>query len=158
MKTKRFHWSKLYPKAWRDQFGEEFDAMLQHLERTIGVHDGADIVFNAGKEHLKAWISFLPFFMVWVGIGLLNVIAKEVQWSAGMLLLCCMIASLRSPRAWLKHSLLFALVIPISSLYFYQIPNIHHEPLYKTAVALIPAFVGSLIGVSIKAIPNASIA
>lgn len=140
----RFRWSRLYPSAWRKEFGEEFDAMLE--SHPVGGREAMDILLHALKARLSASRRLVPFVFAWGVICFLNIVAKEVQWPAGALLLCSGIATAWRPKGWLKHPFLFALAIPLSSLYFYQIPNIHHEPLYKTAVAFLPALVGSLMG------------
>jgi hypothetical protein len=92
-----------------------------------------------------------PTLMAWTVVATLNMFAKEVQWAAGgLVLLCCLLTTL-TPRDWWKSAILLFSAIPISSLYFYQLPHIHHEPLYKTAVALIPATFGSILGLLIRA-------
>jgi hypothetical protein len=50
------------------------------------------------------------------------------------------------PRALWKITVGFTAIIPLSNLYFYQIPHIHHEPIIHTIVALVPAFAGSCVG------------
>ncbi len=144
----RVRWSKIYPRVWQEQFGTEFDAMNEL--KPVTPRDIPNVVFHAGLAHLGAigWI-WLPA-LCWAVVAFFNVIAKEVQWPAGFLVLSCMILTIRSPKAWLKHVLAMFTAIPVSSLYFYQLPGIHHEPLYKTAVALIPALKGALIGLALR--------
>jgi hypothetical protein len=145
-----FRWSRLYPRSWQVQFGEEFDAMVS--QSPLRIEDKVDILFHAGVAQLQWGIRLMPFLLAWIGIGTLNIVASEVQWAAGMLLLCSGIAAFYRPRFWLKYTLLFTVAVPISSLYFYQIPNIPHEPLYKTAVALLPSLAGALLGLGMRSI------
>jgi hypothetical protein len=42
---------RLYPKAWRERYGVEFRALLD--DRPPGPLDMLDILFNAGREHVK---------------------------------------------------------------------------------------------------------
>ncbi|MGJ8508474.1 hypothetical protein, partial [Glaesserella parasuis] len=79
-------------------------------------------------------------------IAWLNLNAHEVQWTAGALLAGAFILTLQNPGRWLKVALQLFTAVPISSLYLYQVPGIHHKPLYETSVALIPSFVGSVAG------------
>jgi len=146
----RFRWSKLYPKAWQQEFGEEFDAMIEG--RGLSASDVADILLHALWRRAAATARVVPLLMAWTAVAFLNIVAKEVQWPAGALLLSSALFASSSRGGWIRTSLLLFLAIPVSSLYFYQIPGIHHEPLYKTAVALIPAFVGAWVGLAIRSI------
>jgi hypothetical protein len=145
----RMRWSKIYPRAWQKQFGAEFDALNEM--KPVGPRDVFDVVFHAVSAHLATIGRLWLFALCWATVAFFNVIAKEVQWPAGLLVLSCMILAIISPRAWFKNSLAMFTAIPISSLYFYQVPGIHHEPLYKTAVALIPALIGAIIGLALRA-------
>ena len=145
----RMRWSKIYPRAWRKQFGTEFDAMNEM--KPVGPRDVSNIVLHAASAHFAALGRQWLFALCWAVVAFFNIIAKEVQWPAVLLLLSCMILSIRSPKSWLKQVLAMFMAIPISSLYFYRIRGIHHEPLYKTGVALIPAMVGALIGLALRA-------
>jgi hypothetical protein len=42
----------LYPKRWRDRYAVEFQALLD--DRPPGLLDILDILFNAGREHVKS--------------------------------------------------------------------------------------------------------
>lgn len=43
---------RLYPEAWRERYGVEFRALLD--DRPPGPRDVLDILFNAGREHMKS--------------------------------------------------------------------------------------------------------
>ena len=141
---KKFRWSSLYPRVWREEFGDEFDAMLDMSGVTA--RQALDIVWNAMRHRSVDSVASLPYAGAWLLIALLNVVAREVQWPAGALLVTACVLTLWRRERWLRITLLLFSAIPISSLYYYQIPGIHHEPIYKTAVALIPTFAGTCIG------------
>jgi len=129
-------WSKLYPTDWQREFGQEFDDLL--AQRPMSMRDRWDVVVHAFEARLSRLTTAWPTLLAWTVVATLNVFAKEDQWAAGgLVLLCCLLTTL-TPRDWWKSAILLFSAIPISSLYFYQLPHIHHEPLYKTAVALIP--------------------
>jgi hypothetical protein len=154
-----FRWSKLYPRPWRNEFGDEFDAMMEQVP--ISPKSVSDILAHALEERVRrsGWfISAIPACLL---IGWLNVVAIEVQWPAGALLVTCAVATATRPRALWKITVGFAATIPLSNLYLYQIPHIHHEPIINTIVDLVPAFAGSCVGFVIalglggpKPVPN----
>ena len=139
-----FRWSKLYPRPWRNEFGDEFDAMVEQIP--ISPKSVSDILAHALVERVRRSGWFIAAIPACLLIGWLNVVAKEVQWPAGALLVTCAIATAMRRRAFWKITFGFAAIIPLSSLYLYQIPHIHHEPIIHTIVALIPAFAGSIVG------------
>jgi|GEM_PF-6271057 len=145
----RFRWSSLYPRAWRKQFGDEFDAMLEMSG--VPPQTAVDILWNAAKARCSFATQGLPLVAAWILVAWLNIYAREVQWPAAALVLTAFGLTVWHRKRWLQNMLLLFGSIPISSLYFYQIPGIHHEPLYKTAIALIPAFVGASIGLLVSA-------
>ena len=89
-------WSRLYPRKWRAEFGDEFDAMLEG-QRLTGT-SVLDIVFHAGLERARNAMTSLPFVVAWATICFLNIVAKEVQWPAGALLLFTGIATALRPK------------------------------------------------------------
>ena len=142
-----FRWSMLYPRPWRKNFGDEFDAMMERI--SVTPKSMANILAHALLERSRhsGWlIASIPACLL---IGWLNIVAIEVQWPAGALLITCAIATAIRPRAFWKITFCFAATIPISTLYLYQVPQIHHEPLIHTIIALIPAFAGSFFGQAI---------
>jgi len=141
---KKLRWSALYPLAWRKEFGDEFDAMVEMSGVTW--REAVDIIRHALRLRCSSAVRGLPFLGAWLIVAWLNVFAREVQWPAGALVLTAFIWSIWHRERWLRNTLVLFCSIPISSLYYYQIPGIHHEPLYKTAVALIPAFFGAGMG------------
>jgi hypothetical protein len=144
----KMRWSKLYPKSWQLEFGEGFDSLNE--SRPVGLWEAADIIVHAFGARVLGLARSAPMWISFVVVAWLNIFAREVQWPAGALLIGCAIAAFRSPRKWWSSFLLLFLAIPISSLYFYQIPGIHHEPLYKTAVALLPALAGAVFGAALR--------
>lgn len=147
---KGIRYSRLYPRAWQNEFGEEFDALNEM--RTLRLLDVADILSRAIGMRLASVMVSLPLVGAWIAIAFLNLAAKEVQWAAGGLLALSGILAAMRPRRWFAQSVCLFLAIPISSLYFYQVPHIVHAPLYKTAVALIPALVGGLGGLGLRSV------
>lgn len=141
---KRFRWSKLYPRSWREQFGDEFDELNE--KRRVRFTDGLDILFRAACIRLANAARLWPFLVAWILIGYLNLYAYEVQWAAGGLLLSSFFASLACPRKWLHYACFFFVVIPISTLLLYQDTSTKHAPLYQSAVALLPSLAGALFG------------
>ena len=141
---KGFRWSWLYPGAWQKEFGIEFDEMIE--QSGVTWRSALDIVWHAIRLRCMAVINGLPLPAAWLLIAWLNIVAREVQWPAGALVASAFALTIWRRDRWLRMTLTLFCSIPISSLYFYQIPHIHHEPLYKTLVALIPAFVGACLG------------
>ena len=135
---------------WRAEFGEEFDALVEHSG--VSARDAIDICLRALHLRVTSSTPFMALLVAWGVLSFMNIAATEVQWPAGALLLFSFIAALWQPSRWVRNSILLFLAIPVSSLYFYQIPHIHHEPLYKTAVALVPAFIGALSGLAVQAV------
>jgi hypothetical protein len=45
---------RLYPRAWQERYGEEFEAMLIDGDRhRSGIHGAADVVWSAVCEHIR---------------------------------------------------------------------------------------------------------
>jgi hypothetical protein len=141
---KFFRWSRLYPKKWRNEFGSEFDALME--ERGCGLSDGFDILVHAAGARIGESRKRMLMAGFWAVTATFNVVAKEVQWTAGALLLFSAIATARNRKQWFWNAVRLFSAVPISTLYLYQRPGGYHEPLYQTSVALIPALIGSAIG------------
>ena len=64
---------RLYPRAWRDRYGDEFQALLEQQSATVG--RVADVVLGAIDAHLTAnslerrgrWLSRIPELMIAFG-------------------------------------------------------------------------------------------
>jgi hypothetical protein len=64
---------RLYPRAWRDRYGDEFQALLEQQSATVG--RVADVVLGAIDAHLTAnsperrgwWLSRIPGLMIAFG-------------------------------------------------------------------------------------------
>lgn len=138
---RKFKFSLLYSRAWREQFGEEFDQLVEDCRP--GFRGWIDILWNASLDRFReqAWV------LAWIGacfvIGFLNIVAKEVQWPAGVLSFTCLVGTFRRPGQWLRISLASAAIVPISSLWTFQLPG-KHPPLYESAIAIFPAMFGSM--------------
>ncbi len=131
--------SHLYPNAWRQEFGDEFEAVLAC--RPLTVRQFADVAFHAGLAQLTS-VRVNPLLAIgWMVTAAMNLIPREVQWSAGWLILVCFVATVVQPRRWLTFALLFFSAIPVSELV-----RAGHGPIYQTSIALIPALIGSSIG------------
>ena len=139
-----FKWSKLYPRSWRSEFGDEFDDFNE--KRGVRFPDAVDIILRATLLRVNQLARLWPFASAWMAVGFLNLYAIEVQWAAGALLLSAFVASLIRPQKWLHYACYFFVVIPLSSLLLYQDTTIKHAPLYQTAIAILPSVFGALLG------------
>jgi hypothetical protein len=80
---------RLYPRRWRDRYGEEFEALLEQQSATVGA--AADIILGAVDAHLTAnapeqrgsWLRRIPELMivlgglVWLAAGWANMAAHS---------------------------------------------------------------------------------
>lgn len=123
--------------------------------KPLGPRDALDIVGHAAVAQVKAAPGTVALVGAWCAIAWFNLNAREVQWPAGVLLASCAAATFVRPRKWAVYAVGLASAVPISTLYTYQIPGLKHEPLYQTAVALIPAVVGSLAGAAMSKLRDA---
>jgi hypothetical protein len=62
--------ARLYPRSWRDRYGEEFEALLEDVAPAWG--DGVDIVRGAVKVHITSGKSLLKFSAIMGAIGLVS--------------------------------------------------------------------------------------
>jgi hypothetical protein len=155
---------RLYPRRWRDRYGEEFAALL--AESRPGPRLLADVLRGALDAHVreggmktKRWVPWAVLLACEGAIGWVNLRATDdVQPVAGALMLAGFGFGLYRPwRAWLFAVLLFV-AIPISGAYADAI-NFHPgvvnpAPLYESLVApaltLIGAYVGAAIGWALR--------
>src|SRR6185369_17203332 len=61
--------ARLYPRNWRDRYGDEFEALLDDVSPSWG--DAADILRGAVKVHLTSGSSFLRWSAIMGAIGLI---------------------------------------------------------------------------------------
>jgi hypothetical protein len=59
--------ARLYPRVWRERYGEEFAALLEDVRPTW--RDAGDIVLGAFKVHLSTGGSFLKLAAVMAAVG-----------------------------------------------------------------------------------------
>jgi hypothetical protein len=151
---------RLYPRLWRDRYGEEFTALLAGSPRTW--RTAADIVLGAldahkrnGGKRMRRLIPWTLLVLVAAVLGWLNYHSSDdVQPVAAGLLLAGFGFSFWRPRlAWLFVAVLW-LAIPISGVvadannYHPGLAKAH--PLYETLVALIPTALGAIAGVGAR--------
>ncbi|HWD40875.1 MAG TPA: hypothetical protein VG944_18650 [Fimbriimonas sp.] len=144
---KRFAWSKLYPKPWQEEFGDEFEALLDEVR--VGPKEGLDIVLGALRVRAATWPKQLAYLVGWAAVGFFDVFGNEVQWAVGVLLLTCGISTAAEPKRFVRNTLFFFSAVPICTLVSYQFRELRHDMFYQTIVALIPATIGSLVGLAI---------
>lgn len=144
---------RLYPKPWRDRYGDEFSELLAASDE--GWKTNADVARGALDAHRRTggWrmrrvVPWLLLVVVDLVIGWLNYHATDdVQVVAAALILAGFGFVLWRPRwAWLLIPALW-LAIPASSIVAYA-TNYHPgvpkpAPLYETLIALIPAALGA---------------
>jgi hypothetical protein len=80
---------RLYPRAWRDRYGDEFEALLE--DRQIGPRDLADMVWHAASERISPILggtmnfsfgdvvrkpsAFIPLTMSFIALAVLGAAA-----------------------------------------------------------------------------------
>jgi hypothetical protein len=150
---------RLYPRRWRERYGEEFAALLAEsppgLGLIIDVLGGAiDARAREGGMTVKRWVPWAALLACDLVIGWMNLRATDdVQPVAAALMLAGFGFGLYRPwRAWLFAILLFV-AIPISGAYADAI-NFHPgltrpAPLYESLVALVPTLIGAYVGAAI---------
>lgn len=151
---------RLYPRAWRERYGDEFEAFLE--DSGGGPATAADVVRGALDARLRAgdWRPAAAWVLLALGgvaIGWLNFhAADDVQPVAGGLLILGFgfgFGLHRPRRAWLFAALL-ALAVPVSEAWRdaagYHPLLARPEPLYQTALALVPALAGAGGGAAVR--------
>jgi hypothetical protein len=147
---------RLYPRAWRERYGDELEAFLE--DSGGGPAAALDVVRGALDARLRAgdWRpagAWVLLALCGAAIGWLNFhAADDVQPVAGGLLAVGFGFGLHRPRrAWLSAALL-ALAVPVSEAWRdaagYHPLLARPEPLYQTALTLVPALVFALAGAS----------
>lgn len=134
-------WSVLYPREWRREFGDEFDAMTEAAP--LSVADRLDIVLHAlaARWAHAAWTW--PWLAAVLGCGFLNIAAREVQYAAGALLVGGVALAWLRPRRWpVSCGCLYAAILT-SSAWGQAEGWLRVAPLYQTAVSLVPTLLGA---------------
>jgi hypothetical protein len=147
---------RLYPRTWRERYGDEFSALLavspQNWRTAADVFLGAlDARRREGGWRMRRMVPGVLLVLVDVVIGWLDYHASDdVQPVAAALIVAAFGFTLWRPRlAWLFIPALWV-SIPASSLVG-QATNYHpglprSAPLYETVVALIPTALGAAAG------------
>jgi hypothetical protein len=147
---------RLYPRAWRERYGEEFSDLLEaspaNWHTVVDTARGAaDARRREGGFTMRRLIPAVLLVVVMAVIGWLNYHASDdVQPVAAALLLAGFGFTFWRPRLiWLFIPLLWV-AVPASSIVGYA-ANYHPgipkpAPLYETLVALIPTALGAAIG------------
>jgi len=154
---------RLYPRAWRARYGEEFDVLLDDSPK--GWRTKADAVRGALDAHrrtpgvMKRLLPAVLVLAVDVVIGWLNYhAADDVQPVAAALIVAGFGFTFWRPRlAWLFIPALW-LAIPASSVVGYA-TNYHPglvkpAPLYETLIALVPTAFGAGAGAFARWLPK----
>jgi hypothetical protein len=151
---------RLYPRRWRERYGDEFDALLADSRGgpllLFDVARGAvDERVRKGDLEMKRLLPWALLAASEVAIGWLNFHASDdVQPVAAALILAGFGFGFYRPRqAWLFAGLLW-LAIPISGIYADAL-NFHPgqlkpAPLYTTLIALIPVLLGAYTGAAAR--------
>ena len=150
----------LYPRRWRERYGDEFDALL--ADSRGGPRLLLDVARGALDERVRKGDLAMKRLLPWallaaseVVIGWLNFHASDdVQPVAAALLLAGLGFGYYKPRlAWLFAGLLW-LAIPISGIYAgavnYHPGQVKPAPIYTTLIALIPALLGAYTGAGVR--------
>lgn len=151
---------RLYPRLWRDRYGEEFADLLAGTPKTW--HTAADVVLGAldahqrnGGNRMRRLIPWTLLVLVAAVVGWLNYhTSDDVQPVAAGLLLGGFGFSFWRPRlAWLFVVVLW-LAVPLSSVVA-DANNYHPgltkpHPIYETLIALIPTALGAAAGVGAR--------
>jgi hypothetical protein len=146
----------LYPRRWRERYGDEFDALL--ADSRGGPRLLLDVARTAFDERVREGGIGMKRLLPWVllagseiVIGWMNFHASEdVQPVAAALILAGFGFGFYRPRqAWLFAALLW-LVIPVSGIYAdamnYHPGQVKPEPIFTTVIALIPTLIGAYVG------------
>jgi hypothetical protein len=148
---------RLYPRRWRERYGEEFELVLR------GTPPGAatvlDVVRGAVDAHVRALrprpLARLGLLVLCAAVvGWLNLhTTDDVQPVAAALLVFGFGFGLHRPgRAWLYALALFA-AVPLSGAWADAASSYtglaKPAPLFESAVALIPAVLGACTGAAV---------
>lgn len=147
---------RLYPRRWRERYGDEFDALLADSRRgprlLLDIARAAlDERIREGDIGLKRLLPWALFAVSEVVIGWLNFHASDdVQPVAAALILAGFgFGYYRPRRAWLFAGLLW-LAIPLSGIYAdalnYHPGQVKPAPIYTTLIALVPVLLGAYVG------------
>jgi hypothetical protein len=145
---------RLYPRAWRERYGEEFALILRATPPGPGTL--FDVVRGALDAHVRAMrpgrlLRGALLALCAAVVGWLNFHATDdVQPVAAALLVFGFAFGARRPgRAWLYAIVLF-LAVPVSGAWAdavsYHPGLVKPAPLYESVIALIPALLGACTG------------
>jgi hypothetical protein len=148
---------RLYPRRWRERYGDEFALVLRATPP--GPHTVFDVVRGALDAHVRGarrgplvrWTLLAACAAV---VGWLNFHASDdVQPVAAALLVFGFVFGAHGPgRAWLAAAVLFA-AVPLSGVLAdavsYHPGLIKPAPLYESVIALIPALLGAYSGAAV---------
>jgi hypothetical protein len=151
---------RLYPRSWRERYGDEFDALL--ADSRGGPRLLLDVARAAFDERIRRGDLEMRRLLPWALLAISEVVigwmnfhaADDVQPVAAALLLAGFGFGYYRPRqAWLFAGLLW-LAIPISGIYAdavnYHPGQLKPAPLYTTLIALIPALLGAYGGAAAR--------
>jgi len=148
---------RLYPRRWRERYGDEFALVLR------GTPPGPGTLFDIVRGALDAHVREVRRGPL-LRLGLLALGAFVVGWlnlhttddvqpvAAALLVFGFGFGAHRPSRAWLFALALFA-AVPLSGLWAqtvsYRQEVLGHAPLYESIVALIPALLGAYTGAAV---------
>ncbi|HXM57145.1 MAG TPA: hypothetical protein VOB72_17225 [Candidatus Dormibacteraeota bacterium] len=149
---------RLYPRRWRERYGEEFELVLRATPP--GGWMVVDVLRGALDAHVRAvrlrpWLRRLVLAVCAAIVGWLNFHASDdVQPVAAALLVFGFGFGLHRPsRAWLYAVLLFA-AVPVSGAWAdavnYHPGLVKPHPLYESLVALVPALIGVYTAAAVR--------
>jgi hypothetical protein len=148
---------RLYPRRWRQRYGEEFELFLRATPPGAGVV--FDVVRGAVDAHVRGMrpaqlLRRALLVLCAAVVGWLNFHATDdVQPVAAALLVFGFGFGISRPgRAWLYALVLFA-AVPLSGVWAdavsYHPGLVKPAPLYESVVALIPALLGAYAGAAV---------
>jgi hypothetical protein len=154
---------RLYPKRWRERYGDEFELFLAATPPDL--RTAVDVVRGALDARLRAVRPgpVLRWALLALGasvVGWLNFhAADDVQPVAAALLVFGFgFGAHRPRRAWLFALLLFA-AVPLSGAWAdavrYHPGVVEPAPLYESIVALVPALLGAYAGAGARLLARA---
>jgi hypothetical protein len=149
---------RLYPRRWRERYGEEFELLLGATAPTPGA--ALDVVGGALDAHLRAARpgqlvrpALLALCAAAVGWGNFHA-TDDVQPVAAALLLFGFGFGLHRPRRAWRAALVLFMAVPLSGLwadvvsYHPGVPGPPHPA--ESIVALIPALLGAYAGAAAR--------
>ncbi len=154
---------RLYPRRWRQRYGEELEALLEASGR--GPRTVLDVVRAALDARLKEalggwrslpWLALAPAAAL---VGWMDLhVSDDVQPVVGALLVLGFGFGLHRPRrAWLFALVLF-LAVPVAEVARDALARQPGpaRPLYESVIALVPALLGAYAGAGLRWLAGAA--